>query len=126
MRGIAVLLLTALSAGCAAHVQRMADARTAFGRGDLEAANRLIAAEHERLTSNVHLRLALRAYAPGRLAVGREAFDAAVQLDPGLLARPSELAAALYEASRRMPVDLEPYAATVFANLPERAAVLRP
>ena len=48
MRGIAVLLLTALSTGCAAHVHRMADARTAFGRGDLEAANMLIAAEHDR------------------------------------------------------------------------------
>ncbi len=86
----------------------------------------VVVALSERLRSHVALRLALRAYAHGAVAEGRVAFDAAVRIDPGLLDRPSELAAALAESARRLPVVLEPYVATVFAHLPDSAAVLRP
>ena len=90
----------------------------------LPAAAAMIARERARITATVHLRLAFREYAHGRLDAARTALANALALDAGLVRRPAAFAAALYESARRLPVNLERLASTVFAHLPAEAADL--
>jgi hypothetical protein len=93
MRPIAIVLLALAATGCVSHVQQMRDVRTAFHRGDLAEADRLIAQRLARGAGNADvlaLDRAMVALADGRPAEAerllrqvRDRFDHLEQEDAG-------------------------------------------
>jgi len=92
MRGLVLFLVIGTATGCAAHGQRMREARAAFHRGDLAAAERAIEAQRSAGADGdvLDLDLALVALADGRpaeaerlLRRARDRFDHFEQADAG-------------------------------------------
>ena len=80
-----------------------------------------IADARRRIVATAHLRVALRAFAQGRLDEGRRALGRAVGTDPELVARPGVIAASIDESARRAVGPKVDLVETTFANLPAGA-----